>query len=110
MKIGFQKEYLLSSGFTANFWAIGSRTFIFNESDPTDLFGLKPFKTDLILYKDINAFMNNMSTGIKQVVYTTYLISDLLGNVNLIDKLFVDIKNNTENDYFNDAEIIEIPD
>ena len=109
MKIGFHKEYLLASGYTANFWAIGSRTFIFNESDPTDLFGIKPFKTDLILYKDINAFMNNMSTGIKLVVYTSYLISDLLGGVNLIDKLFTDIKNNTENTFFNDAEIIEFP-
>lgn len=107
MKIGFQKQYDLGNGFTADFWCIGQRTFVFDEAAPTDFANNKLFKTDLVLYKDFDAFMNAKSTGIKQTVYTTYKLTDLLGGVNLIDKLFADIQANTENTYFSDALIIE---
>ena len=108
IKIGFQKEYTLPSGYVANFWAIGNRTFLYDEYAPTNLSTPKNFKVDILLYKDQASFMSNISTGIKQSMITQYYLSDLQGGVNLVDKLFLDIKNNTVNTYFNDAIIIEV--
>jgi len=108
IKIGFQKDYTLPSGYVANFWAIGNRTFLYDEYAPTNLATPKNFKVDMLLYKDQTAFMSNISTGVKMSITTQYYLSDLLGGVNLVDKLFLDIKNNSVNTFFNDATIIEV--
>ena len=108
MKIGFYKDYTLPSGYTANCWILGQVVKQFNEATPTDLNSLKDITVDLVLYKDIESFMESkMSTGVKETITISATILEF-DQAGMIGKCIDRVKEKSI--YFSDASIITIPD